>query len=200
MLDYLNQLDHQLFLAINHWRNPFLDVIMPVITNRWVWIPLYVVIAFFLWHRFGKQTLIIAITVALLIVISDQSANLLKNNICRVLRSAAFRAGFRPGRLRRQIRICFGPRRQQQRACHVPLAAFRSDPRIFSRAETSTLAAPVSLAHPRLLEPHLHGRPLSLRSPRRMRHRNSQRHPDVPAVPEICPGAPVETLEFRPET
>lgn len=83
MLDYLNQLDHRLFLAIHHWRNGLLDEVMPWVTNRWVWIPLYALLLVFVWRRFGKQTIMIALTVAALILASDQSANLLKNNVCR---------------------------------------------------------------------------------------------------------------------
>lgn len=83
MFDYLNQLDHTLFQSIHHWRNPLLDACMPWVTNRWVWIPLYAFFAFLLWRRFGKQILLIIPVVALLILASDQSANLLKNSICR---------------------------------------------------------------------------------------------------------------------
>jgi undecaprenyl-diphosphatase len=83
MLDYLNRLDHSLFLAIHHWRNPFLDALMPVVTNRWTWIPLYILLAVLLSLRFRRQMLILAPVIALLILCSDQSANLLKNNICR---------------------------------------------------------------------------------------------------------------------
>jgi undecaprenyl-diphosphatase len=39
---------------------------------------------FFTWKRFGKQTIVIALTVVALIVASDQSANLLKNSTQRL--------------------------------------------------------------------------------------------------------------------
>lgn len=83
MLETLNNFDHSLFLSIHQWRNGFLDIVMPVLTNRWIWIPLYALLLFFLWKRFGKQTILIAITIALLVVASDQTANLLKKNIGR---------------------------------------------------------------------------------------------------------------------
>jgi undecaprenyl-diphosphatase len=86
MLDFLDQLDHDLFLAINHWRSPFLDVIMPVITKRQAWIPLYVLLAFFIWKRFRKQTILILLTIVGLIVASDQLANVFKNQLCCRLR------------------------------------------------------------------------------------------------------------------
>lgn len=83
MLQYLDQLDHRLFLSIHLWRNPFLDSVMPVLTSRWAWIPLYALLLFFIWKRFGRQTIMIAVTIALMILASDQTANLLKNSICR---------------------------------------------------------------------------------------------------------------------
>ncbi|HLG03708.1 MAG TPA: phosphatase PAP2 family protein [Bacteroidia bacterium] len=86
MLETLLKFDRALFLAINHWRNPFLDAVMPVVTNRWVWIPLYVLLALLLWRRFRKQTILIAGTIVLLIVASDQTANLFKNHLCCRLR------------------------------------------------------------------------------------------------------------------
>lgn len=84
MLEALNDFDHSLFLSIHHWRNTFLDVLMPVITNRWIWIPLYALFLFIIWKRFGKQTIVISITIVLLIVASDQAANLLKKNTGRL--------------------------------------------------------------------------------------------------------------------
>lgn len=83
MLEILNNFDHSLFLSIHQWRNSFLDSMMPVITSRWAWVPLYALFLFFIWKRFGKQTIFIAITIALLIVASDQTANLIKKSIAR---------------------------------------------------------------------------------------------------------------------
>lgn len=56
---------------------------MPWASNRWIWIPLYVLLLFFVWRRFGRQTITIAITVALLLLATDQTANLLKNSVQR---------------------------------------------------------------------------------------------------------------------
>ncbi len=57
---------------------------MPLISGRLIWIPLYVVLLFLLYKRFAKQTLLIVSTIALLVLFCDQSANLLKNNVCRL--------------------------------------------------------------------------------------------------------------------
>src|ERR1041385_3539279 len=83
MLESLNNFDHHLFLTIHLWRNSFLDLVMPVITGNLTWIPLYLILAFLLWKRFGKQILIILGTVAVLILFTDQSSNLIKNSVRR---------------------------------------------------------------------------------------------------------------------
>jgi undecaprenyl-diphosphatase len=83
MLESLNNFDHSLFLKIHHFRNSFLDETMPLITGKWLWIPLYALLLFFVWKRFRKQTLLIIPVVVLIILLSDQTSNLLKNNVCR---------------------------------------------------------------------------------------------------------------------
>jgi undecaprenyl-diphosphatase len=84
MLESLNNFDHNLFLSIHHWRNSLLDEAMPLITGRWLWIPLYALLLFLLWKRFGKQTIMILGMIIVLTIACDQSANLLKNNVCRL--------------------------------------------------------------------------------------------------------------------
>lgn len=83
MLEELIRADKELFLTIHHFRNGFLDVIMPVFTNRWIWVPLYVFFAWWLYRKFKGQLIVIIPVVALMILISDQGANLFKNNVKR---------------------------------------------------------------------------------------------------------------------
>ncbi|MEO5642786.1 MAG: phosphatase PAP2 family protein [Bacteroidia bacterium] len=84
MLESLNNFDHSLFLTIHHCRNGLLDVIMPYITGRILWIPLYAFLLFLLWKRFGKQTIMIAGMIIALTILCDQSANILKTNVKRL--------------------------------------------------------------------------------------------------------------------
>lgn len=83
MLDDLLRLDTEWFLAIHNVRNGFLDVIMPIFTNRWIWIPLYIFMAVVLFRQYGKKFGVVAVSVALMILFSDQGANLFKNNVKR---------------------------------------------------------------------------------------------------------------------
>jgi len=83
MLEQLIHSDRELFLAIHHVRNGFFDVIMPIFTNRWVWIPLYAFFAWWLFRKFGSKMVVILPVVACMILISDQGANLFKNSVKR---------------------------------------------------------------------------------------------------------------------
>lgn len=57
---------------------------MPLITGKWLWIPLYAFLLIVLFLRFRKQLIMIAGMIVVLILLCDQSANLLKNNVCRL--------------------------------------------------------------------------------------------------------------------
>src|ERR1044072_6934448 len=83
MLHELLRIDSEWFLAINHFRNGFLDFVMPWFSNRWIWIPLYVFMAFAIYKYYGRKVGVIGLSIALMIVLSDQGANLVKNNVQR---------------------------------------------------------------------------------------------------------------------
>lgn len=84
MIEAINKFDHQLFLLIHQWRNLFLDETMPFITSKWIWIPLYAILIYLIWKRFGNQTLTIIITISVLILLTDQTSNLIKNEVARL--------------------------------------------------------------------------------------------------------------------
>ena len=84
MIEAINKFDHQLFLLIHQWRNLFLDETMPFITSKWIWIPLYAILIYLIWRRFGNQTITIIFTISVLILLSDQTSNLIKNEVARL--------------------------------------------------------------------------------------------------------------------
>jgi len=83
MLDDLLRMDSELFLSIHHLRNGFFDFIMPWFSNRWIWIPLYAFLAYKVYKAYNTKAVVIMLTVALMIVVSDQGANFFKNSIQR---------------------------------------------------------------------------------------------------------------------
>lgn len=75
----LEMADKQATLAINNLSCGFTDALMPVLSNRLVWIPAYLLLLWYLWKQLGwKKTLLVLLAVALAITAADQLANLVK--------------------------------------------------------------------------------------------------------------------------
>lgn len=85
MLQVLKDLDVALFLMLNQLHHPVLDFLFYWISNKFLWIPLY---AYLLWYLYNKEkrnfpALIIAIIIA--ITLSDQIAStVLKHLVMRL--------------------------------------------------------------------------------------------------------------------
>lgn len=77
------QTDVDLFLWIHHVRNEFFDFIAHWLSNRWIWIPLYIWLAFKVVKYYKSHSWVVIVSVILMIVVSDQGANLFKNNVKR---------------------------------------------------------------------------------------------------------------------
>jgi undecaprenyl-diphosphatase len=84
MLEFIDHYDRVVFLLIHNLRNEVLDFVMPLLTNRWIWIPLYAFLLIIIWKHFRWQTISIALTVAALITLSDQGANYVKRKTERL--------------------------------------------------------------------------------------------------------------------
>lgn len=80
MIDFLINLDTQLFLFLNGVHCKAGDFIMHWLSDKYIWIPLYAFLLYLLYKVYGKTTLILMLLVALLITLSDQvSVHLFKN-------------------------------------------------------------------------------------------------------------------------
>ncbi|MDX2003593.1 MAG: phosphatase PAP2 family protein [Chitinophagales bacterium] len=76
MMDYLIHLDHQLFHTINQGlKNGFLDLFMPLMRNKWMWLPLYTFSGFFILNNFKKDGWKILLGAVIVIVLSDQMSS-----------------------------------------------------------------------------------------------------------------------------
>lgn len=79
------RLDIDVTLFLNSLRTPFTDCVWRFFSNTWVFLPLYLIILFFLFQRLGwKKTLIAIIAIAVTLVACDQLGNLVKNSVCRL--------------------------------------------------------------------------------------------------------------------
>ena len=85
MLDKINTLDTQLFLFLNGKHNAFFDFIMYWASDMYFWFPFYAILIFFIAKHYKKQSLLIFISIAVLITLSDQTAShLIKNSVQRL--------------------------------------------------------------------------------------------------------------------
>jgi undecaprenyl-diphosphatase len=86
MLEFLDHIDRNLFLFLNGLNSPFWDQVMWWISDRLIWLPLYLLITGWLIYRFKWKVVIILVMVALLITLSDQSSVHLFKEVFKRLR------------------------------------------------------------------------------------------------------------------
>ncbi len=79
MLDFLMQIDRELFLILNGLNHPWLDPVMYYISQKFIWIPFYALLLYFTIRYYGWKTLIIVVLIALLITLSDQISGFIKD-------------------------------------------------------------------------------------------------------------------------
>lgn len=84
MLDKLELLDRQLFLAINGWHAPMFDNLMYYVSKIWVFAPVFAYWLYMVFHRYKlKKLLMLLGFLALLVLLTDQTSNLTKHAIKR---------------------------------------------------------------------------------------------------------------------
>ena len=84
MLDKLELLDRELFLAINGWHAPMFDNIMYYVSQIWVFVPVFVYWLYMVFNRYGlKKLLILLGFLGLLVLLTDQTSNITKHTIKR---------------------------------------------------------------------------------------------------------------------
>lgn len=74
MIHALQQLDEQILLTLNGVHTPLADVFMYTFSGRWVWVPLYVVLAWYVVRSLGwRNGLITVAAIGLAVTIADQT-------------------------------------------------------------------------------------------------------------------------------
>ncbi|MCP4551802.1 MAG: phosphatase PAP2 family protein [Bacteroidetes bacterium] len=80
MIEALKQLDTELFLALNGAHNSFFDFLMYWISNKRIWIPLYLFLLYLLFKNYKWESIGIFVSIIVLITLSDQlSVHLFKD-------------------------------------------------------------------------------------------------------------------------
>ncbi len=74
MIDFLLEIDSQIFLFFNGFYHPLLDSFMYCFSSRWVWVPLYMVTFLVIMHFYGwKAGLILFLCTVGAVAMSDQT-------------------------------------------------------------------------------------------------------------------------------
>ena len=85
MLEKILTLDKELFFFLNSLGSPMFDGLWLQITKQTNWIPLYLVLLYFIYRKLGiKQTLYLLLFVIILVTFTDQTTNLIKNAVQRL--------------------------------------------------------------------------------------------------------------------
>lgn len=125
MIDWLNTIDTQVFLALNGLHAPYFDVFMKLFTGKWIWVPMYAAVLFAVVRNYRwRQTLAVLVCVALAITIADQvCATLIRPEVCRLrLQSRESIVGdgaYCRGLSRRFLRLPVVSRSQFVRSCLI---------------------------------------------------------------------------------
>jgi len=85
-METLIQLDHQVFLWINHGlSSEFLDMVLIPLRHKMFWIPLYIFLIVFIYQNFEKSKWFLFLSIIVCITISDiTSSRLIKKNVERL--------------------------------------------------------------------------------------------------------------------
>ena len=82
---YWSEVDTEIFLFLNGMHNETFDFLFSWITNKYTWIPLYLILIGMIIHKFKWRGLYVLLFIALLITMSDQvSVQLFKNTVQRL--------------------------------------------------------------------------------------------------------------------
>lgn len=85
MFDTMKDWDTKTFLYLNSKHNSFFDVIMYWASDKFFWIPFYLVLLIIIIRHFKKRSVLVLLHIAALITASDQLASdLIKNTVKRL--------------------------------------------------------------------------------------------------------------------
>ncbi len=84
MIEFLDHIDRAFFLFLNGFHNPFFDGVMFVVTKSLLWVPLYLFFLFFVIRKYKWNALVIVVFAAIMILVSDQLSNVVKDTVQRL--------------------------------------------------------------------------------------------------------------------
>lgn len=84
-MEEIIQEDKELFLVLNNWGSQPFDQFWILVSDKWIWIPMYIIFLYFLYKNYSfKVLLYILLFVAIGVTASDQLASIFKHGIARL--------------------------------------------------------------------------------------------------------------------
>ncbi len=84
MIDQLLELDRELFLYLNNLGTETWDDLWLIITNKLTFIPLYALLLYFIYKKYGlKPLLLMVLVISVMITFTDQITNVFKDGFMR---------------------------------------------------------------------------------------------------------------------
>ena len=84
MIELLKAIDIKLFLYFNGNHSEFMDSVMSTVTDKYTWIPFYLILIFFVWKKVKNKMWLVVLSIVILITLSDQiSVQLFKETFQR---------------------------------------------------------------------------------------------------------------------
>ena len=80
-METLSQYDSDLFLYLNGLHVDWMDKVMVLITNMWVWFPLYLLLIYWTMKQYGRRCWWVFFAVGLVVLCTDQLAS----HVCKPL-------------------------------------------------------------------------------------------------------------------
>ena len=80
-MERLSTIDSDLFLFLNGIHNAWGDKVMNLVTDMWVWFPLYILLIFWTVKQYGKRCWWIFLAIGVVVFCSDQ----LSSHVCKPL-------------------------------------------------------------------------------------------------------------------
>ncbi len=71
MIEFINQIDIQLFSFLNSFHNPFMDKLMWIISSKTVWIPMYLYFIYLLYKNYHLESMYIFLAVIVAVALAD---------------------------------------------------------------------------------------------------------------------------------
>ena len=72
MIEWLDNIDRQILLYLNGINSPFFDDLMYRLTEQLYWFPFFAIVLYFIFRRYGIQSVFLVLGIALTIALADQ--------------------------------------------------------------------------------------------------------------------------------